>query len=170
MSILTISVAVVAAVACAIDLKERRIPNWLTFGAAFAGLVYQFATHGFMGLLSGGAGLLVGIAVFFLPFALGGLGAGDVKLVAALGAWLGPYEIVWLALYAAVAGAVLALALSLARGYLRQAVTNIWLLLMHWRIQGLKPLPELTIHQGRGPKLAYAVAIFAGTMVTIWIR
>lgn len=170
MSTLTVAVASIAAIACAIDLRQRRIPNWLTFGAALTGLGYQVAVHGFDGLVSGGVGLLVGIAIFFLPFALGGLGAGDVKLVAALGAWLGPYEVVWLALYTVMAGAVLALGVSLARGYLRQAMTNIWLLLMHWRLQGLKPLPELTIYHGQGPKLAYAVAILAGTMVTIWMR
>jgi prepilin peptidase CpaA len=134
------------------------------------GLGYQLAVHGPGGALSGGAGLLVGIAIFFVPFALGGLGAGDVKLVAALGAWLGPYEIVWLALYTVIAGAVLAVGVSLVRGYLRQALSNIWLLLMHLRVVGFRPHPELTIHHARGPKLAYGVAIFAGTMVTIWIR
>jgi prepilin peptidase CpaA len=170
MNILTVSIACIAAIACAIDLRQRRIPNWLTLGAALAGLGYQVAVHGYGGLLSGGAGLLVGIAIFFIPFALGGLGAGDVKLVAALGAWLGPYEIVWLAIYTVLAGGVLAVGVSLMRGYLRQAFSNIWLLLMHLRVVGFRPHPELTIHQGRGPKLAYGVAIFAGTMVTIWIR
>jgi prepilin peptidase CpaA len=170
MSILTISIVCVTALACAIDLRERRIPNWLTFGAALTGVAYQLYMHGMHGLMTGGAGWLVGMAVFFLPFALGGLGAGDVKLVAALGAWLGPYEIVWLALYTAIAGAVLALGVSLVRGYLQQALSNIWLLLMHLRMEGFRPLPELTIHHGKGPKLAYGVAIFAGTMVTIWVR
>lgn len=170
MSILTASIVCVAAIACAIDIRERRIPNWLTFGAALLGIGYQVYTHGIEGFLTGGTGWLVGVAVFFLPFALGGLGAGDVKLVAALGAWLGPSEIVWLALYTAMAGAVLAIAVSLVRGYLRQALSNIWLLLMHLRLEGFRPLPELTIHHGKGPKLAYGVAIFAGTMVTIWIR
>ncbi len=170
MSILTVSIVCVASIACAIDLRERRIPNWLTFGAALAGIAYQLYMHGMEGFWAGGAGWLVGIAVFFAPFALGGLGAGDVKLVAALGAWLGPVEIVWLALYTAIAGAVLAICVSLARGYLRQAMSNIWLLLMHWRLEGFRPLPEMTIHHGKGPKLAYGVAIFAGTMVTIWIR
>ncbi len=170
MSVLHILVVGIAAVACVIDLRERRIPNWLTLGAAVAGLLFQFWTGGGNGLLTGAAGWLVGALVFFLPFALGGLGGGDVKLLAALGAWLGPIEIVWLALYTGVAGAVLALVVSLASGYLRQAVTNIWVLLMHWRVNGLRPHPELTIHRGSGPKLAYGLAIFSGTMVTIWMR
>jgi prepilin peptidase CpaA len=161
-------VLAVAALACAIDIRERRIPNWLTFGAAIAGLAYQGLQGGPSGLLTAGGGWMLGAAMFFLPFALGGLGAGDVKLVAALGAWLGPYETVWLVLFTGTAGAVLALVASLATGYLRQALSNIWLLFSHWRVMGVRPLPELTIHQATGPKLAYGVAIFAGAMVTVW--
>ena len=66
-------------------------------------------------------------------------------------------------------GLLLAIAVSLASGYLREALTNVWLLLTHWRVHGLRPLPELTIHQARGPKLAYGLAIFTGTMVSVWI-
>jgi prepilin peptidase CpaA len=160
----------VAAVACLVDLRSRRIPNWLTLAAAVAGAVYQVAQSGTSGLLTAGEGWLIGAAIFFLPFALGGLGAGDVKLLAALGAWLGPYDVVRLALFTGVAGGVLALLVSFARGYMGQALRNIWMLLIHWRVEGLRPLPEMTIHHGTGPKLAYGVAILAGTMVTIWTR
>lgn len=163
-------IALVAGLGCAIDLKARRIPNWLTFGAALAGVLFQGATGGGAGLMSAIGGWSVGVAVFFLPFALGGLGAGDIKLIAALGAWFGPADAVWLALYTGIAGGVLAVVVALARGYLGEALRNVWLLLMHWRTEGLKPLPELTIHHGHGPKLAYGVAIFVGTLVTLWIR
>jgi prepilin peptidase CpaA len=158
----------VALVACVIDLRERRIPNWLTFGAAIAGVLFQLGTGGVDGLRTAALGWVVGAAIFFLPFALGGLGAGDIKLLAALGAWIGPMDILWLSVYTGIAGMVLALVVSLASGYLRQALTNVWLLLTHWRVQGLRPLPELTIQQARGPKLAYGLAIFAGTMVSVW--
>ena len=69
-----------------------------------------------------------------------------------------------------VVGGVLALVVACSRGYLRQAMRNIWLLLMFWRVSGVRPLPELTIQSGRGPKLAYGVSIFLGTVVTIWLR
>lgn len=163
-----VAVLGIAGVACVVDVREQRIPNWLTLGAAAAGLLYQALTAGPSGLLAAGAGWLTGALIFFLPFALGGLGAGDVKLVAALGAWLGWSDTVWLALYTGAAGAVLALIVAFATGYLRQALRNIWVLLMHWRIVGLRPLPEMTIHDAKGPKLAYGVAILAGAMVTIW--
>ena len=100
---------------------------------------------------------------------MGGLGAGDVKLVAALGAWLGPSDALWLALFTGVAGGLLALSFSLARGYLREAIGNLRLLLTHWRIAGVHMLPEMTLQHGRGPRLAYGVAIFAGTIVTVWM-
>lgn len=170
MTLTHIVIVSIAAVACAIDLKEQRIPNWLTFSAAGSGLAYHLVVNGFSGLGFAAAGWLVGVAIFFLPFVLRGLGGGDIKLLGALGAWLGPFDVVWLALYTGVSGAVLALAVSFARGYLRQAFQNIWLLLIHLRIEGLRPLPELTIHQGTGPKLAYGAAIFAGAMVTVWTR
>jgi prepilin peptidase CpaA len=159
----------VALVACVIDLRERRIPNWLTFGAALAGVIFQVWTGGVDGLKTAALGWVVGAAIFFLPFALGGLGAGDIKLLAALGAWIGPIDILWLSVYTGIAGMVLAIVVSLASGYLGRAMTNVWLLLTHWRVQGLRPLPELTIDQARGPKLAYGLAIFTGTMVSVWI-
>jgi prepilin peptidase CpaA len=108
--------------------------------------------------------------VFFPPFALGGLGAGDVKLLAALGAWLGPSDAVWLALYSGVAGGVLALSLALAHGYLRQAFANLRLLLTHWRVSGVGPLHEVSLAGSKGPRLAYAVPILVGTLTTIWLR
>jgi prepilin peptidase CpaA len=160
----------VSLVACATDVKTARIPNLLTLGGAGAALVYGLATRGTAGLVTACAGWAVGVAFFALPFALGGMGAGDVKLLGALGAWLGPMAAVWVALYAGVAGGVLALVVSAMRGYLRTAVRNIWLLLTHWRVDGLGPVDNLTLASAAGPRLAYAVPIFIGTMVTVWLR
>jgi prepilin peptidase CpaA len=88
--------------------------------------------------------------VFLLPFLLGGLGAGDVKLLAALGAWLGPREVAWLAAYAGIAGAIAALIVALFYSYLSQAFRNIFMLLMHWRVVGLRPLHEVSLAGSRG--------------------
>lgn len=170
MSTVQTVVLLVAAAAGGIDLRQRRIPNWLTLGAALAAVGYHISDAGTPGIVTALSGWGVGVAMMFLPFALGGLGAGDVKLLGALGAWLGPADAVWLALFTGIAGGVLALVVSVARGYLGQMVTNIRVLLTHWRIMGLRPLPEMTIHYGKGPKLAYGLAIFAGAMVTIWTR
>lgn len=164
-------VAVAIALAAVVtDLKSRRIPNLLTFGAALAAIVAHGYAAGWTGAGTSIAGWLVGAAFFFPFFALGGMGAGDVKLMAAVGAWLGPGAIVWVALYSSIAGAVMALVVAGFAGYLGQAFTNLWCLLMAWRIEGPRPVPDLTLASHRGPRLAYAVPVFAGLMVTLWLR
>jgi prepilin peptidase CpaA len=160
----------VAFTASVTDIRSRRIPNVLTFGAAIGAFCLQGFIGGPEGLRLALFGWLVGAAIFFVPFALGGLGAGDVKLLAALGALLGPREALWLALYTGISGGVMALAVALMHGYLRQALSNVRLLLMHWRVAGLCPLHEVTLAGGTGPRLAYATSIFAGLVATIWLQ
>ena len=159
-----------AVVACGWDLRTRRIPQALTLGGALAGLVFHSMNGGWSAGLGSGVGWTVGIAIFFVPFALGGLGAGDVKLLGAIGAWLGPMNAVWVGLYAGAAGGVLAIFVALTKGYLFQAVGNVGVMLAYWRMHGVRPLPEITLEHSRGPRLAYAVPILAGTMVTLWLK
>jgi prepilin peptidase CpaA len=159
---------VVAGVACLTDLRSARIPNVLTFTAIAAALVYHAAAPGGLGLQAAGLGLLVGLLVFFPYFALGAMGAGDVKLMAALGSWLGWSAAISVALFGAVAGGVLAIVVSLRHGYLRTAFRNLKTLFLHWWLTGVQPLPELTLDQGKGLRLPYALPIMAGLLVTIW--
>src|SRR5436190_21222357 len=131
--------------ACVTDVKNLRIPNVLTFGAAVLGTAFQVATDGTGGLVQALAGCAVGLAAFVVPFALGGLGGGDVKLLAALGAWAGPQDAVWIALYSGVAGGILAIVTALVSGYLKTALANVRRLLVHWKQVGISPLPDLTL-------------------------
>jgi prepilin peptidase CpaA len=163
-------VIVVAGLASVTDVRTARIPNVLTFGAAAAALVYLVANHGWSGLAGAGEGWAVGVLLFLPFFALGGLGAGDVKLLGAIGAWLGPLEVFWVAVYASIAGGIMALTVALATGYLGQAVRNLRLLFTHWWVVGIRPLPELTLKSGHAPKLAYALPITAGLLVMLWLR
>jgi prepilin peptidase CpaA len=165
--VIVVGVAVAAALW---DVATRRIPNALTFGAALAALLVQAYVGGWSGAGMAAAGWAAGIAVFFPVFALGGMGAGDVKLLGALGAWLGPFAAVWVALYSGIAGGVMALVVAGYSGYLVQAFSNVWSLLMFWRVMGLRPAPELTLSTHRGPRLAYAVPVLAGLMVTLWLQ
>jgi prepilin peptidase CpaA len=152
------------------DLRNGRIPNVLTFGGALAAIIFHGFRGGGAGLLMACGGWIAGAAVFFPVFVLGGMGAGDAKLLAALGAWLGPADALWLALYSGIAGGVLALSLALASGYLRQAMANIRLLLMHWRVSGIGTLHQVSLAGSKGPRLAYAVPILVGTVATIWLH
>ena len=167
-SIRTLAVLGFAALAVASDLRTRRIPNVLTFGAAAAAIGFSAFEGGGDGTLAALFAWFVGAALFFPFFALGGMGAGDVKLLAALAAWLGPADAVYLAFFAAIAGGVIALAVAALRGYTRQAIANIWLMLMHWRLVGPKPVPGLTLRDGRAPRLAYAIPIAVGALCTLW--
>src|SRR5262250_53768 len=110
----------VAILACVSDLRTRRIPNALTFGAAIVAVSIHSALGGVNGLLIGVVGWLVGIALFFPFFALGGLGGGDVKLLGAIGACLGPASIVFVGFYTAIAGGMLAVIVALRSRYLGQ--------------------------------------------------
>lgn len=157
---------------CAVvtDVRARRIPNVLTFGAAAAAVLFHLVTGGIGGLGTALGGWAAGTALFLPFFLLGGMGAGDVKLLAALGAWLGPRDAMWLAVYASLAGGVMAVVVALVQGYLATALRNVWTLLTYWALVGPKPLPSLTLERGEAPRLAYAVPIFVGTLVTLWVR
>jgi prepilin peptidase CpaA len=160
----------VALAACICDLRTRRIPNLLTLGAAGAGFAYHLWSGGAGALGLSVLGWLIGLLVFIVPFALGGLGGGDVKLVAALGAWIGPAEAIWLTVYTAIAGGVAAIGISLVYGYLDTAIKNIGLLVCHWRVAGLKAVPDITLERSSAPKLAYALPVLAGMVATLWFR
>jgi len=102
-------IATFVASAAVLDFRTQKIPNYLTVTGAIVGLVYQsFAGAGILWSL---AGLGIGFVLLLLPFILGGGGAGDVKLLAALGAWLGP---MWIAVtfgLAAILGTFISLSM-----------------------------------------------------------
>jgi prepilin peptidase CpaA len=162
-------VCVICFAACIFDMRTRRIPNALTLCAAVCGVAFHFAAGGLAAAGWSLAGWGLGALLFFPWFALGGMGAGDVKLLAALGAWLGPDSVLWVALYAAIAGGGLALLLAVAHGYLGTAFANLHGLLGYWRVVGFRPMPDLTLGQAGGPRLPYAISITAGALVALWL-
>ena len=170
MSPAQIAAIVVVVIACVPDVSSRRIPNVLTFGAAAAAAAFHVATAGWSGLGHSLGGWVVGALLFFPMFALRGMGAGDVKLLAAVGAWLGPAQVFWVALITSMVGGVLGLVVALAHGYAGKAFRNVLTLVMYWRVVGPRPLPSLTLEGARGPRLAYAIPIAIGTMVTLWLK
>ena len=89
------------------DARTRRIPNYLTLSCALAGLGYQLGFHGLHGLTDGLLGMVLGFGLLILFYLKGGMGAGDVKALAALGTWLGVWGTIYLFVYMAFAGAVL---------------------------------------------------------------
>src|SRR5690242_9497937 len=103
----------VAGLAVVTDLRTRRIPNALTFGGAVIAAASWTYAEGFAGLGHSALGWLAGVGLFMPLFLVGGMGAGDVKLLGAVGACLGPAGALFTALYSVIAGGALALAVSL---------------------------------------------------------
>jgi prepilin peptidase CpaA len=160
-----LAAAIVALAAVITDLRARRIPNWLTFGAVGLALGANVgigaASNGSAGAANGALTTLVGTALGFsllLPFyvirisGLGhAIGAGDVKLLAALGALVGPQALVSIAIYAALAGA--AQSIFILASYGRLGVLLQQTLAMRGALSGFKA--------------PYALAIGAGVLMSM---
>jgi len=170
MTVIHISIGTLLTLACISDLQTRRIPNVLTFSAAGGALVFHLISGGWNTAAWSLAGYIVGLLLFFPLFALRGMGAGDVKLLAAVGAWIGPSQVAVAALISSIAGGIVALVIALGCGYLKAAFRNVWLLLVHWRVMGVRPMDAVTLQGSKGPRLAYAVPIAIGTVVSLWLK
>jgi prepilin peptidase CpaA len=161
--ILIAAVAVYTA-ACAIaDARTQRIPNYLTVPAAAAGLAYHAFFPSGWGALSALAGFSVGFLVLLLPWFLGGGGMGDVKLLAALGAWLGPQWILVAFAASAVLAAFMAIGV-LALVSLRSGVHG-----ARQRVAEAQRPTSSNSPRKRRQVLPFAIPVAAGTWgVLIW--
>ena len=116
--VLSLAALVAVTVAVVTDLRSRRIPNWLTGGALALGLLGGFWLGGPSGGLSALGGAALGLLILLPFYAVRGMGAGDVKLLAAVGALLGYQTLLPIAFYGAMAGGVLSLVIMARRGVL----------------------------------------------------
>ncbi len=169
-SVVEWAVVALAFAACATDVAWRRVPNVLTFGAALIGLVLHGALQGPHGLLLSAIGWGVGLLVFLPVFALRGLGGGDVKLMAAFGAFVGPRLVIWTALYGAIAGGVFAVALTQGRGVFVRTLGNLRFILTQWRLAGVAPVEGFTLADGASVRLPYALPLACGLLVALWLQ
>lgn len=89
------------------DITKKKIPNFITFPVILWGLLTYTVFDGFEGLKFSGLGFLIGLAVFLIPFILGGMGGGDVKLMAAIGALKGWRFVLYTTIYTGLAGGII---------------------------------------------------------------
>ncbi len=111
-------VSITLVVAAVIDGWMLKVPNWLTFPMIIAGWVYSAALSpyaGWEGLMYSLVGTIVGLALLLPAYAIGGMGAGDVKLMAGIGAWVWPTVTLYAFAVSAVVGGLIAIAMVLFR-------------------------------------------------------
>ncbi len=156
-----------ACVASVFDLRERRIPNWVTGPVLLAGVAAHTFTAHWKGLAEAAAAALVGGAIFLLFHMAGGMGAGDVKLMAACAGVIGLSALGTLMIATGILGALFALCVSVFRGVFRQSLANTCAVLAHHSTQGLTPHPEFNLRRGTGIRLPFALPIAAGCAFTL---
>ena len=164
-----ILVAVIVLAAAATDLRSRRIPNWLTLSGVCAGILLNWFLYATLGLRNSLTGMLLGFGVYFVLYCLRAMGAGDVKLMAAVGAIVGPQA--WIAVFiaSALAGGVIAVALMVWKRRVRETLTNTFFIAQEI---GQLRAPyarhkHLDVKDPRALNMPHAAAIAAGTVACL---
>jgi prepilin peptidase CpaA len=165
--VIRILLALVVA-AAAYDLRFRRIPNWLTASGIVSGLAVNIFERGIWpGLRFSLAGIGLALAVYLALYALHATGAGDGKLMAAVGSLAGWKSWIGIFLITALLGGLAALVLSISRGRLKKTLWNVGFVLSEMR----KGRPaylgneELDVCSSKGLRLPHGAVIAGGTVV-----
>ena len=158
------------AIAVLRDLKDRKIPNLLTYPMMLIGLIFHFVSGGLNGFSFSVIGLLVGTGLFFIPYLIGGLGAGDAKLMGAAGAILGAKGAIIAAAFAALFGLIYGLLLLIIHiEYTRFLFRRLVITLKTFFFTG----HFIFIPHGQDektPTLAFALPITLGTICYIYLN
>ncbi|WP_394559733.1 prepilin peptidase [Aquipseudomonas alcaligenes] len=145
------------------DIRRHRIPNWLILVGLLVAAALQLYAGGIGGLGNMLLGMLIGFGLFIPLYALGGMAAGDVKLIAMAGAFLTPTHAVWMAFFSLLAGSLCGLLIILVRGQLGMTLSRYWLILLS-RTHVPPAADEVA-----GKPFPYSVAIFAGVLsALVW--
>ncbi len=113
------------------DLKWNKIYNRQTYPAMICGLILGFATAGVYGLVIHFLGLVVGLSLLFVFYLLGGVGAGDVKLLGAIGALKGATFVLYTMFYAGLVGGAMALGIIIWQGNVKRTMKNLFYFVRH---------------------------------------
>jgi prepilin peptidase CpaA len=152
------------------DRRSHRIPNLLTYPTMLMGLAYHCFTNGLDGFLFSTGGLALGIGIFILPYLMGGMGAGDAKLMGAVGSILGPRGVFIAFLFTGVVGGIYALLLlTIKHEYGKEFIGRCGKVLKTFIFTGqFVPIPASKKEEG--PKLPYGIAIALGTLLYVFLK
>jgi prepilin peptidase CpaA len=154
--------------ACITDLRSRRIPNWLVLPFLVAGFVVSGCLHGRSGIGRSLAGVGLAILLCGLFYWLGGLGAGDLKLCAAIGAWIGPHQLFIAQVATGIVGGIWVLVWAIYAGFLAELFKGTGDLALGWVGLGRLQDPEMTLENPLRRKMPYAPAIAIGTLLSFF--
>jgi len=158
----------VLVIATATDLRSRRIPNWLTLPFLVAGPILLTWLNGWHGLVQSMEGMGLGALVYGIFFLMGGMGMGDVKLCAAIGAWIGPGQLLVALVVTGLAGGMMAVCWAICGGFLGELFSGSGDLLIGVGKRGLKPHADLVLSNPLTRKMPYAPAIAIGTLISFF--
>ena len=150
-----------------LDVVSHRIPNRLTYPAMLAALVVRFSFLGWHGLLEGFLGLVLCGGAFFLLFVVHAMGGGDVKLMAAVGGWVGYHNAGIALIVCALAGGLIALGYVIVLKRYRTTFSNLTSLVRFHATSGLRVHPELNLSSAKAARMPYGLAIAAGAVGTL---
>jgi prepilin peptidase CpaA len=159
---------IVLAVATFTDLRSRRIPNWLVLPFLSVGIVLSGWLEGWHGIGQSFAGLGLGLLIYGILFWMGGMGAGDVKLCAAIGAWIGPGQLLIAVVITAMAGGIMVLCWGAFGGFLKELCTGAGDLAFGWKERGMRLDPAMALSNPLKRKMPYAPAIAIGTLMSFF--
>jgi prepilin peptidase CpaA len=166
-SLFMVGALVVAGIGSVTDVTTRRIPNKLTYFAILVALVGRFALQGWSGLGNSIAGGLIGGGAFLIFFLVHAMGAGDVKLITAVGCFAGATPAVEIVLASTIAGGIFAVIVALRQGRLRAVFANMLDLIKFHAIAGTEAHPSLNLSNPQAARLPYGVAIAAGVLYSV---
>jgi len=167
MSFTNIALLIILLIAVLTDLSQRRIPNLLTFPAMLLGMLVHSYNSSLDGLLFSTGGLALGLGLLLVFYLFGMMGAGDVKLMAAVGSFLGPMGVFQAFLFTAMSGGIYAVAVLLLKGQLWRFLKRIGLSL-YLSIAQRKPAMLPDDGAKELPVLCYGLAIAFGTTVSMF--
>lgn len=154
---------VILIIALYTDLTKFKIYNWLTFPTLLLGLIASFFNT--IGIMNSLLGFLFAFVISFAFYAMGGFKGGDVKLISAIGAWVGKGLVLTNLLYIFIAGGVLGLVYSIKNGTLVPTLKKIYMFFIASFTPGMSPKEE--VKETINKPMPYALAIFAGTVLTL---
>ena len=162
--LLSTSVFIFLGIAVLTDLRAHRISNVLVLAGLASAIVIQVWVYGFSGVTVWLTGLTVGFLIFLPFYAFAGMAAGDVKLMAMVGGFLGPASVFWAAAFSLMAGSVLGILVLLYKKQLFRSLQR------YWAIASLRAYIDPPVDDAARQRFPYAIAILFGSLISVYFQ